>query len=340
MVYDASSIQVIAPEDILESVRRRPGMYFGHLGPRAVLHVMLEMISNAADQFLSGYATWMKVAFDGPIIHVWDDGPGLPFEQIEHEQSLGSVFLMRPHVTPSATGHAPHIHMHGVHGLGLAPINAACSVFECWSWRHGQRWYQRFEDGLPVDDARVVAQGDGVGTHFQFQVHVETLEASLPDMEALRQALVRVASLSPGFRVYFEGDEICYPRGLRDRLIELVSPSLTDSQLKRWIDTQLFSFEHRTPHFAVQVAVGGHAEETIWYSWVNGVRSPDGGIHERGFERLLSGIDWSPEYVLLSVIGLEPQYANPTRDELRHLESWQDIEQVLWDALAHSKFYS
>ncbi len=132
--------------DPVTAVRRRPGMYFGDRSSFAY-HVVKELVANALDQHLMGLATEVEVQFDGEVVTVRDDGPGMVFDDdADVARSTAMRCLTVYHTSASAHGHAPHVHLASF-GVGLMPVVAVCERFEVESWRDGVRWHARFHEG-------------------------------------------------------------------------------------------------------------------------------------------------------------------------------------------------
>lgn len=135
--YRAEHIQVLSA---MEGVRRRPGMYVGDVTDGSGMHHALwEVIGNAVDEHLAGQATSIAISFDGARVTVEDDGRGIPVDVLEH-------VLTTLH---AGTGwRSNHVHLTaGLHGVGLAAVNALAAELEVTVWREGYEYVQRFARG-------------------------------------------------------------------------------------------------------------------------------------------------------------------------------------------------
>ena len=143
--YDASNINIISH---LEAIRKRPGMYFGDLEHGGANHVICELVANSIDQFLAGVASYVKVDIEGDRICVSDDGSGLPFDQPSEEVdiSLAEHYLTQYHQTPTADGHAPHVHV-GCSGIGLVAVTAVSVALQITSANGKAVWQQTYQQG-------------------------------------------------------------------------------------------------------------------------------------------------------------------------------------------------
>ena len=306
-------IQVIASHDVCQAVRTRPGMYFGAL-EAASEHIVNELISNTIDQFLAGRATWLSVKIDGDFIEVCDDGPGFPFdEQIDDEPVATRVFL-RAHDTPTAHGHAPHIHVHALHGVGVAVVNAACAELHCTSWRGDEQWSQSFAAGKLTSPARVITRGHGRGTTIRLRVDPDLIPISTPRQSAIRRRLFDAVHLFPGLRASF-GEEVFFaPHGL-GQFVELAETASTPDR-HEWGERPTFHFRHESDTMLVEASARGYGDATAWKTWFNGAPTPRHGIHKRALEAALEAAGWRPLTAMIHLIATEPRFAGPVRDEL------------------------
>lgn len=135
--YEARDIQVLTG---LQGVRRRPGMYVGDVTDGSGMHHALwEVIGNSVDEHLAGHATTIAISFDGARVTIEDDGRGIPVDALEH-------VLTTLH---AGTGwRSDHVHLAaGLHGVGLAAVNALAAELEVTVWREGGEYVQRFARG-------------------------------------------------------------------------------------------------------------------------------------------------------------------------------------------------
>lgn len=120
-------------------MRRRPTKFFGSMASHGKLEPLLEVASNAVDQYLQGHSTLVRVQATDHKFKIWDDGAGLSL-------SKAHKHLTELHYTPTADRHAPHIHL-GVSGVGLCPVNAVCQEFLMTSFDTEGGWKLRFQHG-------------------------------------------------------------------------------------------------------------------------------------------------------------------------------------------------
>lgn len=322
--YDENSIQVL---EGLDAVRKRPGMYLGDVNsPRAVGHMIDELVSNVIDLFLRGTCTKVCVALDGDFIEVRDDGPGFPFEKSIREKSLPQCWFELLHYSASAFGHRPHIHLHSLGGVGIAPVNALCDEFHCISWREGRLWAMSFEDGVLVRGPEVIEPGAGRGTRIRFKPSPQLLNVVEPDIKALRVRLNGAATLFAGFVATLEvdGTEERFERP--DGLANHVRMSDTDAE-------PLFHLRHESASIILEAAASGHADETEWSTWCNGRPTRLHGAHKDAFEQALEARGWTPANAALHLVCASPRFASPTTDRLQDARA-DGIDAILHAALA------
>lgn len=328
------SIKVLT---FLEAVRKRPGMYVGELGPFAINQLVDEVVSNAIDQFLRGAATRVSVDLGGDgWIEITDDGPGLPFDQRDTNESvsLATRYLTHHHISATADGAAPHIHLHARFGVGLCVVNALCSRFICRSWRSGVCWEQEFAEGEALSDARQIETGEGRGTTFRFLPDAKVLQALHADIGHVRASLWRAAHLFSGMRLDCGSESFHTTRGVRDYLLTLQMSAFVGHALD---DSSTFHWRGQAGDFRVEAVAAGSArgpKPTIhWVSWVNGLETVEHGAHVDGFAQALRAQGWTPAVALLTVVAEEPRFASPMRDRFVSAEAKTAISSGLSEPL-------
>ena len=147
MKYSADQIVEL---EFLEAVRRRPGMYIGNNNLHGLHHILLEVLDNAVDEAMQGYADHIYVTIeDDGTVTVIDDGRGIPVEyKPESGMSTLTQVLLKPHAGGKFGGEgSAYSSSGGLHGIGIKTTNAFSEFLEAEVRRYGLVFRQRFENG-------------------------------------------------------------------------------------------------------------------------------------------------------------------------------------------------
>lgn len=295
--------------DAIQAIRKRPGMYVGGVGQFGVYHLVQELVSNSLDQFLAGRVKTISVSCNDECISVSDDGDGLPSNGGEADFT---DWFMHFRDQPSATGHAPHVHLEPV-GLGLIVLNALSSHLEVESIREGKQCRAVFSRGDLLHFETKPLEGERSGTFVRFVPDPGIFETSLPDLSFLRQKLFDAVHLVPGVRIHFNGESFYSEAGLID-LAQIFCGSETPFPR--------FNARINADDISVDVvAMGsrfGGTEQSI-FSWANGSRTEEGGSHVKGFLAAIESSNksgWTPSTLLINVTMQQPEFAGPSRGRL------------------------
>ncbi|MFC3554403.1 DNA topoisomerase IV subunit B [Alcaligenes endophyticus] len=342
--YDESSIRVLKG---LEPVRQRPGMYTRTDNP---LHIVQEVIDNAADEALAGFARTLTVTVlaDGGI-EVEDDGRGIPvgIHPEEHAPVVELVFS-RLHAGgkfDKADGGA-YAFSGGLHGVGVSVTNALSTRLEVTIWRDAQAHDIAFEGGHLVQPLQVIgAVGKRkTGTRVRVWPDARYFDSAQIPMGQLAHVLRSKAVLLSGVTVKLinrktgQEQNWCYENGLRGYLeqelegAELLIPVFEGQQYAQ-ADDDTFS-QGEGAHWVVAWTTEG---TVVRESYVNLIPTSAGGTHEAGlrdglftavrnFAELHSlipkGVKLLPEDVfarasfVLSAKVLDPQFQGQIKERL------------------------
>jgi DNA gyrase subunit B len=284
--YDAGSIVVMSG---LEAVRLHPSVYIGSTGPEGLHQLVFELLDNAVDEASAGHGDVVRVVLhrDGSC-SVIDHGRGIPTGLHPGTgRPAVEVVLTTLHAGGKFEAGA-YGSSAGMHGVGLACVNALAARLRVEIRRDGGLFEQEFECGLPVRDVTRRASSSAHGTTVSFLPDAAIFDSVEFDTELIAGRLEEIAFLHPGLQLLLAdercGSEVGFietsgARGLLERRNgatpkvhpEPVCISGTADELEfqvalQWTDT-----------FA----------ESIW-SFVNGVRTPEGGSHAEGFRSALA----------------------------------------------------
>jgi len=205
--YDAGAIQIL---DDITSVQTRAGMYIGDIhSPAATHHLVWEIVDNAVDEILAGYATRVRVRLDPDnTVTVEDDGRGVPVDIHEKtgRPAVEAIFSTL-HAGGKFGGSAYKTGSSGLHGVGATAVNALSEFFEVDIRRDGGSYNLRFENGRlvrPLTQTGKIARGAATGTTVRFRPSGKFLSFPLVDADTLRERLRRAAWLNRGVAITLE----------------------------------------------------------------------------------------------------------------------------------------
>jgi len=341
--YDESSIRVLKG---LEPVRQRPGMYTRTENP---LHIVQEVIDNAADEALAGHARTILVTqhLDGSV-SVADDGRGIPVGPHPEEKiPVVEIVYTRLHAGgkfDKSSGGA-YAFSGGLHGVGVSVTNALSTRLEVNVWRDGGQWAIAFEGGERVSPLKKIGGSDGAtGTRVQVWPDAKYFDDKSIPLAELARSLKARAVLLPGVTTSLviektgQRQDWRYDGGLESYLMESIEQS--DLVVPIWAQEGYIGSGDDT--FAEgeggQWVVAFTAEgNVVRESFVNLIPTSAGGTHEAGLREgvfqavkafieqhslLPKGVKLLPEDAfsrvnfVLSAKVLDPQFQGQTKEKL------------------------
>ncbi|KHE72480.1 DNA topoisomerase IV subunit B [Halobacillus sp. BBL2006] len=286
--YSDDSIQVL---EGLEAVRKRPGMYIGSTDHRGLHHLVHEIVDNAVDEALAGFGQQMTVTLhkDGSV-SVQDEARGMPTGMHKTGKPTPEVILTVLHAG-GKFGQGGYKSSGGLHGVGASVVNALSEWLEVHICRDGEKYYQRFENGgVPVTSLEHQGATRKSGTTIRFKPDPKIFSVTKFNFETLSERLREAAFLLKGFRINLvdereekEKESYQYDDGIESFV----------SYLNEEKDTlhQVVSFEGSHSEIEVDFAFqfnDGFSENIL--SFVNNVRTKDGGTHESGAKTAITRV--------------------------------------------------
>ena len=284
--YGAENIKVLKG---LEAVRKRPGMYIGDTNVSGLHHMIYEVVDNSIDEAMAGYCDTIDVELtrEGSAI-ITDNGRGIPVDMHPTEKiSAATVVLTVLHAggkfdkdTYKVSG--------GLHGVGVSVVNALSKKLVVNIKRDGKLHRQEFSRGIPQSDLEVIKTTNRTGTQVEFWPDDSIFEVTEFNDEILTKRFRELAYLNPKITINFKdqrngrNESFHYEGGLESFVTDLN---------KNEAVSKAVSFSGGEEDVLVDFALmynDTYSENLL--SFVNNIKTPDGGTHEAGFRAGLTRV--------------------------------------------------
>ena len=299
--YDDNSIQIL---DGLEAVRKRPGMYIGSTDSHGLHHLIWEIVDNAVDEAINGYGKKISITLeaDGSVT-VQDEGRGMPTGMHSSGMNTLQVIFTVLHAGGKFTSQGGYKTAGGLHGVGASVVNAMSEWLEVEVAHDGELVRMRFEDGgKKIGKLEHLGKTNKTGSTVRFKPDSALFQTTDFKFDAVCERAREEAFLLSGISLIVEDKRpkkeakeiFCYEDGLIAFLEYLHE--------NKQVLNEPVKFTGESNHIQVQCAFqynDGYQENT--YSFVNLVRTPDGGTHEVGFKTAFTKAvnDYARKYGLL-----------------------------------------
>ncbi|MBL8141060.1 MAG: type IIA DNA topoisomerase subunit B [Acidobacteria bacterium] len=354
--YTAKDITVL---EGLEPVRKRPGMYIGGVGSAGLHHLVWEIVDNAVDEAMNGFASSIGVTLheDGASITVSDDGRGIPVDvHPKTKQSALEVIFTVLHAGGKFE-HGNYKTSGGLHGVGASVVNALSKELVATVRRDGFQWEQRFRQGVPQGGITKLGPARGTGTTVYFHPDSTIFPKIEFDADLIRERLEIASYLHKGVRITFD-DQVSSRKDVfaHDEGIVAYLQKLVVARGARAVHDAVFPLSKEGGVRLDLALQWTEATDELIRSYVNGIPTGSGGTHEGG---LRAGIgkairnyiethNLTPKGVtltaddlregltgVLSVFIAEPQFQGQTKDRLNNPEVQSAVDGLVRPALEH-----
>jgi DNA gyrase subunit B len=354
--YGASNIKVLKG---LEAVRKRPGMYIGDTGHRGLHHLVYEVVDNSIDEAMAGHCNTINVVLTKEgTCRVSDNGRGIPTDMHPTEgMSAATVVLTVLHAggkfdkdTYKVSG--------GLHGVGVSVVNALSSDLKMTIFRNGEIFEQNFKKGIPQEVIAVTGTTKKTGTTIEFFPDVSIFTETITfEYEYLSKRFKELAYLNPFITIIFKDErtnvkeEYHFEGGIAQYVSDMN---------KKAVVAQVFSFSAKIEDIEFDIALMyNETYEEKLASFVNNIRTPNGGTHEAGFragltrvisnyntqngaikekDLKISGEDTSEGLIaIVSVRVPEPQFEGQTKGKLGNTYVRPLVQKLTYELL--SKYF-
>ncbi|MCG5433079.1 DNA topoisomerase (ATP-hydrolyzing) subunit B [Mycobacterium sp. MYCO198283] len=320
--YGANAITIL---EGLEAVRKRPGMYIGSTGERGLHHLIWEVVDNAVDEAMAGYADSVQVTIleDGGV-QVTDNGRGIPVEMHASGAPTVDVVMTQLHAGGKFGGEdGAYAVSGGLHGVGVSVVNALSTRLEADIRRDGYEWHQTYDRSVPG----TLKQGEATkatGTTIRFWADPDIFETTEYNFETVARRLQEMAFLNKGLTIELTDERVApeevvdevvsetaeAPKSAEEAAAEKAAPArnkvkhrtfhypdgLVDfvkhiNRTKNPIQQSIIAFSGKGTGHEVEVAMqwnAGYSESV--HTFANTINTHEGGTHEEGFRAALTTI--------------------------------------------------
>lgn len=283
--YNDSSIQVL---EGLEAVRKRPGMYIGSTDTRGLHHLVYEIVDNSVDEVLSGFGNEIKVILHKDnSVTVRDNGRGMPIGM--HSSGIPTIQVIFTILHAGGKfGQGGYKTSGGLHGVGASVVNALSERLSVTVYRDGSQYTQEFINGGKAQgNLTKKATREKNGTTVHFKPDASIFSTTTFSYDVLSERLRESAFLLKGVRIELvderndQSDVFHYEEGIKEFVDYLnedkdtLTPVAYFSGESNGIEVE-FSFQYND----------AYSENIL--SFVNNVRTKDGGTHEAGMKTSLT----------------------------------------------------
>lgn len=279
--YDASSIKIL---EGLEAVRKRPGMYIGSTDKRGLHHLIWEIVDNAIDEIINGYGDTIKITLNSDeSITISDNGRGVPIGMHESGKSTPEVIYTVLHAGGKFESDGYKV-SGGLHGVGASVVNALSKRMDVTIYNEGKISNIRFCNGGVVESPlKTIGETKKTGTTVTFLPDYDMFKNASFSYTTIVERMQESAFLLPNLKVYIEDVvdnkqcEFHYENGLIS-FVEYINEN--KNVLHKPIH---FTSSKNDIEVDIAMQYSDSYNESI-LSFVNNVKTSDGGSHEVGFK--------------------------------------------------------
>lgn len=286
--YDTDSIKVL---EGLKAVKQNPAMYIGSTSERGLHHLVYEVVDNSIDEALAGYCTKIIVTIhENGSLSVIDNGRGIPVAMHEKYKKSGVELVLTTLHAGGKFDRDSYKVSGGLHGVGVSCVNALSAWLEVTVFRNGHKYFQRYEEGFPVEPLKQLEQINQTGTKIHFQPNPEIFETIVFKYETVVSRLKELAFLNAGLEIEVtdertgKSDKFRFDGGIRE-FVQHINRNKTPLHPE-----PIYVFAEKEDveaEIAIQYTDG--FTENI-FTFTNNINTHEGGTHLSGFKSALTRV--------------------------------------------------
>ena len=285
--YNEDSIKIL---EGLEAVRKRPGMYIGSTDKRGLHHLIWEIVDNCVDEALNGFGDYIKITMhQDNSISVSDRGRGIPTGIHSSGKSTPEVIYTVLHAGGKFSDGGYKV-SGGLHGVGASVVNALSEYLEVTTKRDKEEYYIKFSNGGHVEvPLKKIGTCTRTGTTVRFKPDKTIFETTTFNYSTICERMQECAFLINGLTIEIvdeienRSEKYCYESGL-SAFCEYLNEGKEPMH-------KVLCFDAMKDRVNVSIGLqytNSYSENII--SFVNNVKTPDGGTHEVGFKTAITKV--------------------------------------------------
>ena len=288
LTYSASSIEIL---EGLEAVRKRPGMYIGSTDQKGLHHLVWEIVDNAIDEALNGYGKRITITIlDDLEIAIRDEGRGMPVEKHSSGVSALQVIFTVLHAGGKFSSEGGYKTSGGLHGVGASVVNALSENLEAKVYKADGTYSMLFENGgKNIGDLKKSKDIEPQGSYVRFKADETIFKNVRFSFQTICERVQESAFLLQGIEFIVE-----------DKRTQDIQTYIYHDGLSAFMDyihegtevlNETILLQGSQDNIDVKIALqynDGYSEDV--YSYVNLVRTTDGGSHVVGYRAGLTKV--------------------------------------------------
>ncbi|NNF06761.1 MAG: hypothetical protein HKN21_08370, partial [Candidatus Eisenbacteria bacterium] len=353
--YGAESIKVLKG---LEGVRKRPSMYIGSTGVEGLHHLVYEVVDNSIDEALAGHCDSIAVTIHKDnSITVVDNGRGIPVDLHEKEGRPAVEVVMSTLHAGGKFDKDSYKVSGGLHGVGISVVNALSEWLKVEVVRDGKRYQMEFARGVKTKDLSELGPDSGRGTKVTFLADDQIFDTREYTLDTLAHRLRELAYLNAGIEIAIKDERVDkentykFDGGISSFVVNLNRGHSTLHQPPIAINKEKDGVD-----VSVALQYNESYNENV-FSYVNNIRTTEGGTHLVGFRAALTRAlnSWATRENLfknakvslsgddvreglsavISVKVPEPQFEGQTKTKLGNGEVKGIVDSIVSDGLSY-----
>jgi DNA gyrase subunit B/topoisomerase-4 subunit B len=334
-------------------------MYIGGVGTAGLHHLVWEILDNAVDEAMNGFASAISVTLheDASSVTIADDGRGIPVDKHAATKKSALEVIFTVLHAGGKFEHGSYKTAGGLHGVGASVVNALSTELRAHVRRDGALWEMTFRRGKPVGPIKKAGAARGTGTAVYFHPDPTIFPKVEFDPAVIRERLEVVSYIHKGVRVTFE-NEVDGTKEVfehRDGVSDFIRKILAERGSTPVHDAPFVLTRESGPRLDLVLQWTEATDEHI-RSYVNGIPTGSGGTHENGLRAGIGkavrnyidthnlspkGVTLAAEDIREGLTGVfslfiqEPQFQGQTKDRLNNPEVLSIVDSAVRPALEH-----